>query len=412
VDFPPLSIDDTAPLPVRRPATAAELCALVREAAASGQGVYPVGGRTALDVGLPPLKPGFAVETTALDGVIDYPARDMTITVEAGITLAKLQATLATENQWLPVDVPHPDRATLGGAVALNQSGPRRYGYGTLRDYVIGISFVTDDGDEVKAGGRVVKNVAGYDLMKLHTGAVGTLGAVTRLTLKVKPRPEAMALVTFACGSNVSGLLDRLHESKSRPVAVQLLNPAAARRVGLGRGFGLVVGFEEKAATVEWQVATLLAELAGTPAIDPVELRAPDADRLWAALNGLQACPESRLIFKVSTRPSRVASYFARSAAGGPDLLFAEALSGIVWGAAADGDPAEAMTPDRLESLIHSPSGTADGAHVTVRRCPPAWKATLPVWGRPAADRELMRHVKRTLDPGNVFNPGRLFGDL
>ena len=167
-------IDDFGPLPVRRPTSVAELCGLVKEAAAGGQGVYPVGGRTTLDVGLPPIKPGIALDTTALNQVIDYPARDMTITVQAGITMAKLQETLAAEGQWLPVDVPNPDQATIGGAVALNKSGPRRYGYGTLRDYVIGISFVTDEGNEVKAGGRVVKNVAGYDLMKLQVGAVGT----------------------------------------------------------------------------------------------------------------------------------------------------------------------------------------------------------------------------------------------
>ena len=178
-------------MPVKRPATVAELCEIVKAARAAGQGVYPVGGRTTLDVGLPPIKPGVAVDTTALNRVIDYPARDMTITVQAGITIAALQAELAKEGQWLPVDVASPEQATLGGAIALNQSGPRRYGYGTLRDYVIGISFVTDDGVEVKAGGRVVKNVAGYDLMKLQIGAVGTLGVVTQVTLKVKPRPEA-----------------------------------------------------------------------------------------------------------------------------------------------------------------------------------------------------------------------------
>src|SRR5207253_9213768 len=125
--------------------------------------------------------------------VIDYPARDMTITVQAGITLARLQALLATEKQRLPVDVPHPDRATLGGALATNASGPRRLGFGTLRDYVIGMTVVNDEGQEVKAGGRVVKNVAGYDLCKLHVGALGTLGVISQATLKLRPRPEEHA---------------------------------------------------------------------------------------------------------------------------------------------------------------------------------------------------------------------------
>src|SRR5207249_9434965 len=138
--------------------------------------------------------------------------------------------TLAAETQWLPVDVPQPERAPLGGAAALNLSGPRRVGYGTLRDYVIGISFVTDEAVEVKAGGRVVKNVAGYDLMKLQIGAVGTLGVITQLTLKVKPKPESSVLVTLGCETAaLAGVLDRLHASKSRPCAVELLNAAAWR---------------------------------------------------------------------------------------------------------------------------------------------------------------------------------------
>ena len=413
-------IDDFGPLPVRRPTSVAELCGLAKEAASSGQGVYPVGGRTTLDVGSPPIKPGIALDTTALDQVIDYPARDMTITVQAGITMAKLQATLAAEGQWLPIDVPNPEQSTIGGAVALNKSGPRRYGYGTLRDYVIGISFATDEGNEVKAGGRVVKNVAGYDLMKLQVGAVGTLGVVTQLTLKVKPRPETSAMVLFGSGSGgyVPELLDLLHASKSRPVAVQVLSPSVTRRVPLGvRGFGYVLGFEEKSETVEWQIKTLRSELAraGENAIhEIVELRGAEVGPLWRALTELQSRPESQVIYKVSTRPSRVASYFARSAAGGPDLLFAEALSGIVWGAS-EGDANEAMGADRLRELIDSPSAPQserDEASVAIRRCPTAWKKSLPIWGKPGSDRELMRHVKRTLDPMNVFNPGRLFGDL
>ena len=147
-----------------------------------------------LDFGMPPARPGIALSTTALNQVIDYPARDLTITVQAGITMKELQATLAKENQWLPIDIP--ETATIGGAIACDVSGPRRYGYGTLRDYVIGITVVNDRGEETHAGGRVVKNVAGYDFMKLHTGALGTLGVITQVTLKVKPKPEALGLMT------------------------------------------------------------------------------------------------------------------------------------------------------------------------------------------------------------------------
>src|SRR5262249_26310897 len=152
-------IDGFGPLPVAQPSSVAELGDLVRRAAAEGQAIYPLGGRTMLDLGLPPTRPGLAIDLRRFDAVIDYPARDMTVTVQAGLTVAKLQALLAAENQRLPIDVPHAEQATLGGALAANVSGPRRYGFGTLRDYVIGISVVNDEGQEVKAGGRVVKNV-------------------------------------------------------------------------------------------------------------------------------------------------------------------------------------------------------------------------------------------------------------
>ena len=329
-------------------------------------------------MGLPPSKPGFAVDTTALNQIIDYPARDMTITVQAGITIAAIQAALAKEGQWLPLDVANPERATIGGAIALNKSGPRRFGFGTLRDYVIGISFVADDGTDVKAGGRVVKNVAGYDLMKAQVGAVGTLGIVSQVTLKVKPKAEASAAVVFGCDTaSVGAVLDLLHASKSRPVAVALLNRAAWPSAG--SDWVVAVGFEEKQTTVNWQRETLLAELKRDVADAPADV--------WERVTALQVRPESRSIWKISDRPSRVADV-VRSLPPGA-LVHAEALNGIVW--------------------CHA-DGPVEGA--VLRRGPVAAKKTLPVWGREGGDRVMMKHLKRTLDPKNVFNPGRLFADV
>jgi glycolate oxidase FAD binding subunit len=375
----PISLDNSAPLPVRRPATVAEVGDLVKQTRASKHGVYPVGGRTTLDVGLPPIKPGIALDTTALNRVIDYPARDMTITVQAGVTLAALRAELAREGQWLPIDVPHPERATLGGAIALNQSGPRRYGHGTLRDYVIGISFVTDDGVEVKAGGRVVKNVAGYDTMKLQIGAVGTLGVVTQVTLKVKPKPEASAAVSVGCDSaSLAAVLDAIHASKTRPVAVELTRPSAAE-------WTVTVGFEEKAATVRWQVETLLGEVKAVSVRNAQEL--PDSS-FCEANTALQLRPESRYIGKLVVPPSKLAETIVALPATA--TVHAHALTGVIW--------------------VHSAESLPEGA--VVRRCPVDRKKTLPVWGKPTGDRDLMRHIKQTLDPDDVFNPGRLFGDV
>jgi glycolate oxidase FAD binding subunit len=397
VDSSFISIDQSQPFPLHRPATVVDLGDLVKRARASSQGVYPVGGRTTLDVGMPPLKAGISIDTTALNRVIDYPARDMTITVQAGIYIANLQAELAREGQWLPVDVPEPEKATLGGAIALNQSGPHRYGHGTLRDYVIGISFVTDDGVEVKAGGRVVKNVAGYDLMKLQIGALGTLGIITQATLKVKPRPEASACIVFGCSTDSIGdVLDRLHASKSRPVVVELLKPGAddslaSTGLNTNSDWMFAVGFEEKATTVKWQVATLLDELKSAPVKDVTE--SLDPAHLWAEITALQTRPESRYIGKASVLPSKLAGFVRELAAGVPGaLIHAHALNGIVW--------------------FHTVEEFGAGGNYAIRRCPVELKKSKSVWGKHTADWDLMRHIKKTLDPDNVFNSGRLFGDV
>ena len=216
----------------------------------------------------------------------------MTITVQAGITVAALQALLAAENQRLPIDVPRPERATLGGVLAVNVSGPRRLGFGTLRDYVIGISTVNDEGQEVKAGGRVVKNVAGYDLCKLHIGALGTLGIISQVTLKLRPLPESKALVTFGCETAVlERLLDQLHATRTRPVCLDVLNQprplarSSATRMDLPEApWVIVVGFEDNSEAVGWQVRQLLQEIAPGD-IQGLEARAGGASEpLWQAL--------------------------------------------------------------------------------------------------------------------------------
>jgi glycolate oxidase FAD binding subunit len=279
-------IDEFGPLPVEQPASAAELGEVVRRSAAAGQAVYPVGGRTQLGYGLPPNRPGVALDTRGLARVIDYPARDMTVTVQAGITVAALQQLLATENQRLPLDVPRAEQATLGGLLAANTSGPRRLGWGTARDYVIGVSVVNDEGHEVKAGGRVVKNVAGYDLCKLYVGSLGTLGVITQVTLKLRPRPERDALLTLPCTAEEAGpLLDRLHASRTRPVCVELLNPAAARRLdpeACPSSWAVLVGYEDTAEALSWQVQQLVRELC--PSRDVNARVATAAAPLWQRL--------------------------------------------------------------------------------------------------------------------------------
>jgi glycolate oxidase FAD binding subunit len=396
-----------------RPAGAADLGEVVRRAAQAGQAIYPLGGRTMLGVGLPPTKPGVAVDLRGFANVIDYPARDMTITVQAGITLAELQRLLAAEGQRLPLDVPRPEQATLGGSLATNISGARRLGAGTFRDYVIGVSTVNDEGQETKAGGRVVKNVAGYDLCKLHVGALGTLGIITQVTLKVRPRPETQALLTFGCAdTDLEAMLNRIHASRTRPICLDLLNSQAAKAVSARAGlmlpeqpWVLVAGFEDSEASVNWQLQQLIKELTGAGIAGALARAGAATEPLWQALADFLAPAEARLTMKANLLPGRTAAWCLRADALPAGLLLhAQAGSGIIR-AHAVSDLTEADAVAMLKELTEE--ALTGGGNIVLPRCPTAWKRDLPVWGAPRNDLALMRQVKEQLDRRGLFNPGR-----
>ena len=195
----------------------------------------------------------------------------MTITVEAGVRIDRLAELLRTEGQRLPIDIAQCGQATLGGAMATDTSGPRRYGYGTFRDYVIGLTAMTAEGRVFHSGGRVVKNVAGYDLCKLLIGSLGTLAVVTQVTLKLKPRCESSILVhaTFNSLADREAAVAELLTSATRPIAIETLNQPAAALIENEAQSGLppsdtqlIVGFEGSSRETDWQAETLEHELA------------------------------------------------------------------------------------------------------------------------------------------------------
>jgi glycolate oxidase FAD binding subunit len=411
VEQPTCTIEDVQ-VPVIRPAGVGELTDLVRHAVVGGLALFPLGGRTQLDLGQPPSRSGLGVDLTALDRVVDYPARDMTITVQAGIRLAVLAQVLAVERQRLPVDVPFPDRATLGGALAVNASGPRRYGYGTFRDYVLGLSAVNDLAEETRSGGRVVKNVAGYDIHKLHVGALGTLGIITQVTVKLRPLPEASALLTLGCATvDLEELLGLLHRTRTRPVCLDVLNTASATDVAAAAGLTLpaadwvvVVGYEDSEAAVDWQVGQLMRELPANR-VHGLEARAGAVGRsLWQALADFTATP-ALLTFKAALLSASVGTFCQRAAALPGVRLHAHAGSGIVRGHLTG-----PLTADAVQEMLQGLRTVTESARgsLTLPRCPTAWKKTLPIWGQARSDAALARRVKEQFDPRGLFNPGRL----
>lgn len=190
------------------------------------------------------------VDLGALDRVVEHTPEDMTVTVEAGVTLPALQATLARHRQWLPLDPPRPEQLTISELINTNASGPRRFGCGTVRDFLIGITIALADGRIIHSGGKVVKNVAGYDLAKLFIGACGSLGVVVETTFKLRPLPEMERFVQAQCASlgDADKLLETVFQSEVTPVVTDL------HRLSAGGMPTLVLGFAGTAEEVEWQL--------------------------------------------------------------------------------------------------------------------------------------------------------------
>jgi glycolate oxidase FAD binding subunit len=401
-------LDGFGPLPLVRPASVQDLGELIRQASANDTALYPIGGQTQISLGVPPTKPGQAVDMRGLTQIIDFPARDMTITVQAGTTVQALRETLVKENLRLPVDVAQSDLATLGGVLAANVSGPRRYGYGTLRDYVIGISALNEEGREFKAGGRVVKNVAGYDLCKLLVGSLGTLGIITQITLKLRPLAEHHAVITLGCESaRLEALLTCLHESRTRPVCIDLLNQTAAKIVFAQAvsetPWIVLIGYEGNFDAVGWQVQQLVKEVGTQCRLQGhVDIT---AQPLWDSLVELAAWPDRQFAFKANMLPGAVAA-FCQSVDCEPNrpALRAHAGNGIVlgqWPAGLTMQQAARMLTTWRERASKGQGG------VIVSSCPSDWKSALSVWGPAPNDAWLMRKVKVKFDPKRIFNPGR-----
>lgn len=387
-------------LPMEAPATVDALAARVAELNAAGQAVYPVGGGTGLDYGAPPSQPGVALSTQLLHRVVDYPVRDLTVTVQAGMKVGELQSLLAAEKQRLPVEAAHANQATVGGAISANVFGPRRLSSGTFRDQIIGMTVANDEGELCTAGGRVVKNVAGYDLCKLYAGALGTLGVIVQVTFKLQPLPPAFTwLVAPVAAQQLAATLDQIHASATRPAAVEVLNGAAAAAFhpALPAGdFVLAVLFEDNDEAVAWQSRQIQNELA-VPLAQPTDATA--FERQLIDSPAVDGCAFAVL---ATTRPSAVAEYLLQLNVA-PLRLHAHAMSGVVRLGIVD---AEVDRATKIHRSALEESGKA-GGNAVVRRCPTKWKAHLGVWGHQPKSLDIMRQVRQQFDPRNLLNPGR-----
>src|ERR1700722_13334686 len=224
------AIDGKTPAAVARPGSSEEIAEIVKFARAEKLAMVVTGARTKLAMGSPARQYDFALDMTRLDRVLAYDPGDLTLGVEAGIPLCKVQDALAEHGQFLPLVVPFADRTTVGGTIASGVDSPLRQSYGTARDYILGMEFVTGEGVVAKSGGRVVKNVTGYDMHKLLAGSLGTLGIITKINLRTFPRPlHSRGFISrFETADATLGMRHRIAQSSLTPLTIEILSPQTA----------------------------------------------------------------------------------------------------------------------------------------------------------------------------------------
>jgi glycolate oxidase FAD binding subunit len=401
-----LSIDGFSPREQANPATPEELAQALREADEAGLAVAPVGGGTQLDIGMPPARLDLAMKITGLNRIVEYEPADLTVTVEAGMRFADLQATLAEQGQLLALDPAVDDAATIGGIIATNASGPMRFAFGSARDLVIGTRVANADGSLTRAGGRVVKNVAGYDLNKLHIGALGTLGVIVELSFKLAPIPPSSATVVgqFSSAADAGEAAGAVVHSPLSALAIEALGSAAAAAAGLPRAHVLVFrvgGYPEAVQRQERELRQVIGTHRGVVA--------EVADSAWDELASMRRRALRQPLVVKAAAPiaasARVIELLEQALPAA--AVWAHAGNGVAY-AAADQAPS-AMALMELRQQVRA---LGDNASLVIQRCPTALKRQIDVWGDPGGSVSLMRAIKARLDPKNTLNPGRYVGGI
>jgi FAD/FMN-containing dehydrogenase len=376
----------------------------------------PAGGETWTDAGNPLACAGrVVVKTERLAGVVEHEPADLVATARAGTTLARFNAELARAGQWLPVDPPDDGRATLGGVCATGTGGAQSFAYAPPRSHVLGMTVALADASLIHVGGRVVKNVAGYDLCKLFVGSHGTLGLILDATFKLRPRPRREATVV-AHARETPALLEASRAilgANLSPVAAELLSAQLGAAAGLETVGGracLLLRFAGTEEAVAWQTARAVETIGTRVGLADVNVLNEDA-AVWAGLQSAASGRPARVVLRARVAPTALAGMLDAVSKEGP----AES-SKLCWHAGVgDGRlrlfyDEEEETPDaehaaRIENL-RAAAGRLGGSLV-VERAPAGVKSITDAWGIGDATLALMRRVKSRLDPEGMFSPGR-----
>ncbi len=360
------------------------------------------------------------LETNQLAHLLEHEGPDLTCHVEAGMTLAALQKELARQGQQLSIDPPDAEQSTIGGILASNASGPKRLRYGTARDLLIGLRVVQANGDISRSGGRVVKNVAGYDLNKLYIGSLGTLGILVEANFKLHPLPvaERTLLLTYTNAEDAMHTVIAILGSQLTPSALELIDSSAANDMsdffGLHlptSGYTLAVNFEGSHITLDRQMHETRLLARRQNALMGEDLQGEVQNRFWQVV---RAHMQGTLTCKVALLPSQIAPYLQQlehvcRQHNLEAATIAHAGNGILYSELRPGDAlprlVEAITA--LRRYVREMRGS-----LVIERCPVELKRRVSIWGEPGGDFEMMQRLKQQFDPKRTFVGGRFLGGL
>jgi len=379
---------------VHAPTTPSELAEVLHEAASRGRTITLSGNSTKRRMAGPVEEAEVCVSTAKLNRVLDYEPRDLTVSVEAGLSWREFTRLLAANRQMVPLDPPFAENATVGGVIASNSSGPRRRLYGSARDLVIGMKFATLEGKLVQSGGMVVKNVAGLDMAKLLIGSFGTLAAMAVVNFKLIPAPvgERSFLLAFDDLAAALAARDQILRGVLQPAAIDLLNPPAA--AALGRpAWTLAIRTGGSPAVID-RYERELAALASGVALDDARHHT-----LWRHVETLTPRHLDRHPDGAVVRASGTLKGLGEMIGSFPGPAVGRAGTGVCYGYFEQSQAAAAWIAQ----------AASQGWKAVIEFAPEARKATLDLWPAPGRDLEIMKQIKKLFDPSNLLNRGRLY---
>jgi glycolate oxidase FAD binding subunit len=416
------AVDGVEPSVVVRPQTADEIAEILVFASAENLAVMPMGGRTKLGIGMPPRRYDIAMDLTRMDQVLAFEPGDLTLEVQPGIRFTALQDTLAARKQFLPLAPSVGDSATIGGIVAAGADSPLRYGYGSVRDQLLGMEFVTGAGRISKSGGRVVKNVTGYDTHQVLVGSLGTLAVITRLNFRTLPIPPEQRIFSIQFKSDRAALnfCRAVRKSQLQPRMMEILSPVTAELLGLGAAqafWGVVVGVAGNSAVCLRHEADLTRFANESEGLHFAVLDGTERDHFFETVREFPAHVlennRSAVIFRIPVLPSGMPELFTEISripeAQNMRIAVLVRAAGIVCAALLPTKQNQSLV-DACKQLMGRTIQL--GLRPMIECCPPDLKREINIWPPVGSDQKIAEKLKKVFDPHAALAPGRFQGGL